>query len=136
MPKSGQPLRDLSEISDFQRQIGIERIEAADGRCRIWLQSSLAHNAKGDIHGGALAALCDTAMARAVRSANIDFWGLSTVSMTIDYLEPATGTVIAEAFISKNGGSLAFAKVNIVSQTGNLLIHASGVFRKIREKRL
>lgn len=136
MPTLGHPLRDLSEISDFQRQIGIERIEAADGKCRIWLQPSLARNQKGDIHGGALAALCDTAMARAVRSANIELWGLSTVSMTIDYLEPAAGMVIAEACVSKNGGSLAFAKVNIVSQAGDLLIQASGVFRKIREKRL
>jgi|LauGreDrversion4_2_1035121.scaffolds.fasta_scaffold32231_2 uncharacterized protein (TIGR00369 family) len=130
-----RPKRDLSEISDFQRQIGIERIEAADGSCRIWLQPDLARNAKGDIHGGALAALCDTAMARAVRSANLDIWGLSTVSMTIDYLAPAAGLVIAEASVTKNGSSLAFAKTNIISSAGTLLVQASGVFRKIREKR-
>lgn len=132
---SERPKRDLSEISDFQRQIGIERIEAADGSCRIWLQPDFARNAKGDVHGGALAALCDTAMARAVRSANVDIWGLSTVSMTIDYLEPAAGLVIAEASVSKNGSSLAFAKTNILSPAGTLLVQASGVFRKIHEKR-
>src|SRR5689334_22484727 len=104
-------LQDLSKVSDFQRQIGVVRIEAGDGRSAVWLSAGTGRNPKGDVHGGALAALCDVAMARAVRSANLDLWGLSTVSLTINYLEPADGDVVARGRVIKNGGSLAFAEV-------------------------
>jgi uncharacterized protein (TIGR00369 family) len=131
-----QDLKNMSLVSDFQRMIGVDRIEAAEGRCSVWLDSKKgAHNPKGDVHGGALAALCDMAMARAVRSANLELWGLSTVSLTINYLEPVGGDVTAHARMTKNGGTLAFAEVEILSGDGARSIHATGVFRKIREKR-
>lgn len=126
----------MSKVSDFGRQIGVERIEAAEGRCTAWLAATKgAHNPKGDVHGGALAALCDMTMARAVRSANLDLWGLSTVSLTINYLEPVGGDVVAHARMTKNGGALAFADVEILSGDGARRLQATGVFRKIREKR-
>lgn len=128
-------LQDLCKVSDFQRQIGVDRIEAGDGRSTLWLDSQRgARNPKGDVHGGALAALCDVAMARAVRSVNLDLWGLSTVSLTINYLEPASGNVVAHGRVVKNGGSLAFAEVEVTSESGANVLRASGVFRKIRKK--
>lgn len=133
------PVQDptnMSKVSEFARQIGVERIEAGQGCCTVWLKSEKgARNPKGDAHGGALAALCDMALARAVRSANLDLWGLSTVSLTINYLEPVTGDVIAHARMTKNGGTLAFAEVELLSGEGARCLHATGVFRKIREKR-
>jgi uncharacterized protein (TIGR00369 family) len=130
-----QDLKGMSKVSDFARQIGVDRIEARDGRCSVWLDSKKgAHNPKGDVHGGALAALCDMAMARAVRSANLHLWGLSTVSLTINYLETVGGDVTAHARMTKNGGTLAFAEVEALSSDGACMLHATGVFRKIREK--
>lgn len=131
-----QTLENMSKVSDFGRQIGVDRIEAADGCCSAWLVSANgARNPKGDVHGGALAALCDMTMARAVRSANLELWGLSTVSLTINYLEPINGDVTAHARMTRNGGALAFAEVDVVSGDGARSLHATGVFRKIRQKR-
>ena len=128
-------VQDLSNVSDFQRQIGVVRIEAGEGQSVVWLDAGIgARNPKGDVHGGALAALCDVAMARAVRSANLDLWGLSTVSLTINYLEPADGDVVARGRVIKDGGSLAFAEVEVASASGAIVLRASGVFRKIRKK--
>jgi uncharacterized protein (TIGR00369 family) len=125
---------DLSKVSDFQRQIGVARIEAADGRCAVFLDAQTgARNPKGDVHGGALAALCDTAMARAVRSCNLDLWGLSTVSMTIHYLEPVRGDVVARARVVKNGQSMAFVQVDVLADDV-IAVQANGVFRKIRSR--
>jgi uncharacterized protein (TIGR00369 family) len=125
-------LTDLAKVSAFHRQIGVARIEAAEGHCKVFLDSQTgARNPKGDVHGGALAALCDTAMARAVRSCNLDLWGLSTVSLTINYLEPVGGDVVAQARVVKNGRSMAFAQVDVLAD-GATAVQASGVFRKIR----
>jgi len=133
--RAPKDLQDLCKVSDFQHQIGVHRIEAADGRSTLWLEAERgARNPKGDVHGGALAALCDVAMARAVRSLNLDLWGLSTVSLTINYLEPANGDVVAHGRVVKNGGSLAFAEVEVMGEGGAVVLRASGVFRKIRVK--
>ena len=128
-------VKDFSIVSDFARQIGVVRIEAEGGRSRVWLESRQdARNPKGDVHGGALAAVCDVAMARAVRSANVELWGLSTVSMTINYLEPVGGDVVAHGTLVKNGGTLAFAEVVVLNADGVAALRGSGVFRKIRVK--
>ncbi|MDB5643088.1 MAG: thioesterase superfamily protein [Hyphomicrobiales bacterium] len=135
MTQSPDDPKDFSKVSDFQRQIGVVRVEAADGRCTVWLESRTdARNPKGDVHGGALAALCDVAMARAVRSANVELWGLSTVSMTINYLEPVGGDVVAHGTLVKNGGSLAFAEVVVLNADNVPALRGTGVFRKIRVK--
>ncbi len=128
-------MKDVSKVSDFARQIGVVRIEAEDGRSRVWLESRQdARNPKGDVHGGALAAVCDVAMARAVRSANVELWGLSTVSMTINYLEPVGGDVVVHGTLVKNGGTLAFAEVVVLNEDGVAALRGTGVFRKIRVK--
>lgn len=120
----------------FQALLGIETVEAADGRTVL----SFTHrpelgNRKGDVHGGVLATLVDLAMAQALRSLTPDFAGTSTVQMSINYLEPATGRLTARGRVIKLGRTLGVAEATVEDEGGRAVVHATGSFRMIRHKK-
>jgi uncharacterized protein (TIGR00369 family) len=127
---------DLSEILPFHRHLGVSHVEATGGRAVVRLDAGgEISNRKGDVHGGAVAALFDIVMSRAVRSANVDAWGLATVSMTINYLEPARGSLVARARLVRNGRTLAVTEATIEREDGRFVAQASAVFRIIAQSR-
>jgi uncharacterized protein (TIGR00369 family) len=130
-----RPTSDWYEFPPFQRHLGAETVEAEDGRAmvRFELRPEFG-NRKGDVHGGILATLVDLAMSQAIRSVRTDLAGLSTINMTVSYLEPASGTVIARGKVAKLGGSIAFAEATCESEDGTVVVQASGAFRMIRHR--
>ncbi len=79
-----------------------------------WLMNSL-----GMFHGGAVAALCDTAASGAVMAGHDPGGGrLSTISMTVQYLAPASGRLRAEARCTKRGRQVSFAEVTVTNPDG------------------
>ena len=129
-------LKDMSEILPFHRHLGVSEIQAADGTAMVRLgPCSEIRNLKGDVHGGAVAALFDMVMSRAVRSVNIEAWGLATVSMTVNYLEPARGGLVSRARLVRNGRTLAVAEATIERDDGRLVAQASAVFRFLERTR-
>ncbi|HXF54348.1 MAG TPA: PaaI family thioesterase [Hyphomicrobiaceae bacterium] len=123
----------MSEITPFARHLGVTRIAAADGRSEVELELAAAtRNQKGDAHGGVIAALMDIAMTRAVRSADPGAWGLSTISMTVNYLAPGRGALAARGRLVRAGTTIAVGEAEVEGADGAQVARASGIFRIIR----
>ena len=119
----------------FQHHLGIETVEAAEGRTllRFTFRTEFG-NRKGDVHGGVLATLMDLAISQAIRSAAPGIAGLSTINMTVNYLEPASGDLIARGRAIKVGGSIGIGEFTCETTDGRLVATATGAFRMIRHK--
>jgi uncharacterized protein (TIGR00369 family) len=117
----------------FQNHLGIEIIESKDGTSLLRLPARPENtNRKGDVHGGASATLADLAMSQAVRSAADGIAGLSTISMTVNFLDAAQGTVIAKGRVLRVGRTIGVAEATVETEDGRVVVHASGSFRLIR----
>jgi uncharacterized protein (TIGR00369 family) len=120
------------ERPPFQAHVGIEFIEAKDGTSllRMDWRPELA-NRKGDVHGGAVATLLDLAISRAIRSGLSDIAGLSTITMTVNYLEPGRGALIARGKVIRSGRSIAVGEARAEDAQGRIVATASAAFRVI-----
>jgi len=113
----------------FHALLGVEILEAANGRARVRLSSrNDLLNVRGTIHGGAIAALADIAIGLAARSAAAD-QAMVTVSLSINFLSAATETVTAEAITTRVGRALASGEVHVRKEDGTLAAHAIGTFQ-------
>jgi len=131
-PKAGP--RDITEIANFHRHLGVTKIAAAEGRSEVTLDLvDATRNYKGDAHGGVIAALMDIAMSRAVRSANPDAWGFSTISLTVNFLTPGRTSLVAHGRLVRGGATIAIAEAEINSADGIEVARASAVFRIIKD---
>jgi uncharacterized protein (TIGR00369 family) len=115
------------------RHLGIEDLGAADGTARLRLpfRPEIA-NRKGDIHGGAVAALLDMAAANAIRSVAQGAAGLSTITLTTSYISPARGALSATGKVQQIGGTVAFAEARAEDEAGRIVASVQGSWRMIR----
>jgi uncharacterized protein (TIGR00369 family) len=84
------------------------------------------------VHGGALAALIDTAGMAAAWSDDEEPDALAgaTVSMTVDYVAAARGRdLTATAGVARRGRSLCFVDVRVAEPDGRLVAKGSLVYR-------
>jgi len=109
----------------FVATLGLRLESADDGIARVRLPFDLSLlNAGGPqvpIHGGAIAALVDTAACAAVwtMSETIDS---ATVSMTVNYTGPGVASdLIAEAKVRRKGRRLASVSVEVRDSGGGLI---------------
>lgn len=92
-------------------------------------------NSHGDIHGGVVATLLDAAMGVATRSAYTEGEGATTVSMTVNYLEPGRGALVGEARLIRGGRTLASLEATVTDNAGRTVAHAMGTMRIISRRR-
>lgn len=124
---------ELSRVAPFHRHLGVRSIAAADGRSLVEVEPfEVTRNTRGDAHGGLIAGIMDIAMSRAVRSACLDAWGLSTVSLTVNFLEPGRGALTARGRVLRAGGAIAAAEATIEDSQARIIARASAVFRILR----
>lgn len=122
---------DPADARPYYRLLGL-RTEAgmAPGHARIRLEGRPElSNARGDVHGGVVASLLDAAMGVAVRSAYNEGEGAATVSITVNYLAPARGTLIATARVMRAGSSLASVEAEVVDQAAHRVAHGVATMR-------
>ncbi len=89
-------------------------------------------NRKGNIHGGADRDARRCRHAAAIRAARDELYALSTISMTVNYLAPATGDLTATARCTKFGRSISFGSVEISGADGELVASATGSFKVLK----
>lgn len=125
---------DLPALFDqmpFSRLLGIEILEAQEGRAVGELELAAEHSSNPDrliAHGGVTYALADTVGGAAAISANGNV--TPTIDMRIDYLAPATGGVLrAEAVVVRNGNSVASVVVEVTDDDGTEIATARGVYK-------
>lgn len=95
-----EQVRHFNE-SEFARLLGMEILEASEGYSRVTMNCAGKMNPGGVAHGGAIFALADHAFGIA---ANCCGTHRVAVSVSIQYLAPAKGILVAVAHrVSDNG---------------------------------
>jgi uncharacterized protein (TIGR00369 family) len=99
-------------------------------RLRVPFAEHLTNDGK-EYHGGAIAALMDTAGAAAVWAGHDFDRGLraSTVSMTVNYTGRAQGDLIAMARCVKRGRDTHFSEIRVEDTQGTLVATGTLVYR-------
>ena len=116
----------------FGRLLGLEIREEANGQSAVHLPSNpdLA-NQRGEVHGGAIATLLDTAMARASRSSLSAGSMVTTISMTVNFLAPGSGPLTGLGHVTRAGRTVIAAEATVEDSRGVTIARALGTFRTI-----
>jgi uncharacterized protein (TIGR00369 family) len=128
--------QDPAQTRPYYRLLGL-RTETGQraGESKVTLQSRPElENSRGDVHGGVVASLLDAAMGVAVRSSYPGGEGATTVSLTVNYLEPGRGTLVATGRVVRAGQSLASAEASVVDVAGQRVAHAVCTMRILRKR--
>jgi uncharacterized protein (TIGR00369 family) len=114
----------------FYEHLGLQLDELADGRSAIRLPFQKHFgNTRGEMHGGAVAALVDAAMSQAVRSTIETGSAVATITMTLNYMAPAFGELTCRGTVVRGGKSVAFAEAEVIDSKGKSVCRASATFR-------
>jgi uncharacterized protein (TIGR00369 family) len=117
----------------FLDLLGAKRESVADGKARLSLElQPQLRNLYDGFHGGVIMTLLDVAMASAAVSRS-DFKNtVVTVDISVSFLAPASGKVIAEAEATGGGKSMCFCEGRVLDPSGKLLARALGTFKYLK----
>jgi uncharacterized protein (TIGR00369 family) len=128
-------MRDIMVGTRFIKAMGtvVERWDPDEVRLRVPFAEHLTNDGK-EYHGGAIAALMDTAGASAVWAGHDFDRGLraSTVSMTVNYTGRAQGDLIAVARCVKRGRDTSFSDIRVEDPQGTLVATGTLVYRIVK----
>lgn len=121
------------QLAPFGEHLQIRFLPSPEGGARtaLALRPELT-NRKGDMHGGVVTALLDMTASQALRNSADDIKGVSTITMTTNFLEPASGEIIAEGRVVKAGRSIGWVDATAKNAEGLVVATASCTFRIIR----
>jgi len=122
----------------FNRLLGIRGESAESGRCVLVLPvrpELVGDPRRPALHGGVVAALLDTAGGLAAWSALDEGETVSTVDLTVDYLEPAglNGDLRASAELLRKGNRVCHVRMR-VTQADTLVAEGRGVYNIHRKR--
>lgn len=121
-----QPLK----IAPFGKHLGIEILEAGEGVAR--LKMPYRHeltNPAGNLHGGAIATVADSAMAVAIGSVLGTSERHFTVKLEIRYKATVTdGLIIAEARVTRRKQKLFLGEAVVTNGDDQVIATATGTF--------
>lgn len=125
-------LRVMEEIVPFNRYLGLRGESASEGRCvlRLPVRADLIGDPRRPaIHGGVIASLIDTAGGVAAWSALGEDETVSTVDLSVDFLEAAglDGDLRASAELLRKGNRVCHVRVT-VTQGEVLVAEGRGVY--------
>lgn len=127
-------LAEWIATAPFEDHLGLTIEQAGEGRARLSMPFLLCHaNGGGVMHGGALVALADTAVAMAIKSVLPPGTLFATTELTTRFLAPVTaGTVVALARVEGPRGRSFHGEVEVVDERGGCVARLSCVFRIAR----
>jgi acyl-CoA thioesterase len=114
----------------FAKYVGLELLEAAEGRAKVRLKIQQHHlNGVNIVHGGAIFSLADFAFAVASNSHGTLALGINA---NISYVKASSGGVLtADAVEVAINSKLATYQINITNEKGDLIAVFQGtVYRK------
>jgi acyl-CoA thioesterase len=117
-PKAADILDLIREKDTFAKKLGIEILEAADGRSKVVMPlDEGTANALGNVHGGAIFALADLALAAAANSEGVVS---VSIQMDIHYLAggPSEGTLYATAEKTAETRRLGYYRIRVFRPDG------------------
>jgi len=132
-PSRAEIMRQFVPASPLVAHLGIELVELGGDVAVLRLPYRPELATLGEtVHGGAIAALLDTAgMAAAWSDDEVpENLGGATVSMTVNYAAAATAVdLLARATVVRRGRSLCFCEVAVTAPDGRVIAHGSMVHR-------
>lgn len=108
--------------------IRIATLEPGLARLELPLRPEL-RNSHGGAHGGVVMALADVALAVAAIARDRSAHGAFTVDLSVSFLGPCQGTLLAEGRCLRLGKSLAFSEGEVRDAQGALVAKAMGTFK-------
>ncbi|MBC2723962.1 PaaI family thioesterase [Desulfosporosinus sp.] len=118
------------ETGNYWKHMGMTTVVGDDGIIRV--QLTINENLLqfyGNVHGGVIASLIDTAIAVAVNQQLDPDEGASTVELKINYLRPISkGTLWGEGKVIQKGKSIVVAQGEIKDEEGRLLAIGTATF--------
>lgn len=123
-------MKKFLKIAPFSKHLGIEILEAGEGVARLKMpyQHELT-NPAGNLHGGAIATVADSAMAVAIGSILGTPARHFTVKLEIRYKAVVTdGEIIAEAKVTRQKKRLFLGEAVVKNGNGQVIATAAGTF--------
>ena len=123
-------MKKFLKIAPFSKHLGIEILEAGEGVARLKMpyQHELT-NPAGNLHGGAIATIADSAMAVAIGSVVGTSGRHITVKLKIRYKAAVTdGMIIAEAKVTRRKPRLFLGEAVVTNGDGQVIATATGTF--------
>jgi uncharacterized protein (TIGR00369 family) len=128
-----EKLRSVLREVPFARLLGIELVAATRGSAtlRLEVRNELKQN-HGVLHGGAMAALIDTATAFAIVSQLTAPEKFTTVDLSVNYLRPLTGgSATCQARVLRSGRRLFTISAEVHDDAGNLAAIALSTYIRL-----
>ena len=125
-----EDMKKFLQIAPFGKHLGIEILEVGEGVARMKMpyQHKLT-NPAGNLHGGAIATVADSAMAVAIGSVVGTEGRHITVKLEIRYKAAVTdGIIIAEAKVSRRKPKLFLGEAVVKNGDGQVIATATGTF--------
>jgi uncharacterized protein (TIGR00369 family) len=118
------------ETAPFTDWMEVQEVKSDEGQvCLQVRQRKELCNRFGVVHGGALATLLDSAMARAARSLS----GIGEIAGTIDiqvqFLRPASGLLTAIGRVEHASTGIAFCRGEVRNEAGEAVALASATMK-------
>ncbi len=120
----------FDDDSPFLKHVGVQMDLSENGTGRVSLAVQPHHlQGAGQVHGGLIAVLADTAMFRAVRSLLSRGQRTTTIELKVNYLENTnSGLVTATARIISNENRLMVGEIEVTTEDGRLIAQGQGTF--------
>ena len=119
----------------FLAWLDVTGVEWRPGEARVELRlRPELHNSLRAAHGGVVCTVLDVAMAAAARSSDAAL-RVVTVDMSVQFMRPGVGTLVAIGRALTITRSLAFCEAEIRDAGGELVAKSSGVFKRITPAR-
>lgn len=118
-------------LAPFEEYLGMRIDEAKEGRAILSMPFRAAHcQGKGLMHGGAVTALADTALAIAIKTLLPEGTHFATIEMTLKFHAPVRwGAVLAIAEVNERNERDIAGQAEIVTEDGTKAATFRAVFR-------
>lgn len=114
------------DAAPFAEWMGITELSSGQGEVVLHLPPRAEiNNRRGVVHGGALATLLDSAMSRAARTIADGMELGGTIDLHVQFMQPATGTLIAKGTVESSTRTLAFCRGEVRDEANTLV--ATGI---------
>jgi uncharacterized protein (TIGR00369 family) len=125
-PEKFAKLRRLLNSSPYYKHIKMKLTGFTDNGCMMKMEVGSEHaNIYGNVHGGAIASLADSAcgLSLIIRLHESEF--AVTQNLIVNYLKPAPiGVMTARGWIVHRGKTTAVLEADLFSESGDLVAHA------------
>jgi uncharacterized protein (TIGR00369 family) len=118
------------DTAPFTDLIGVRFLSSKLNEVKLQItQRGELNNRRGLIHGGVLATLLDSAMARAARTIEAGMELAGTVDLHIQYMQTAAGTVTVIGTVQSTTRHLAFCRGEIRDEADTLIASGAATIR-------